>query len=170
MYAFWMECSVRFDVPSDHGPAERQICISQVPVRPKFSNSPGLNSGGGIRNGISLVWFCATKHLIIRYLKYGTIPYLDPQQPIPSSNICQQIKRSNFPLAYLSTKCRARSRAGGPTTCIPTSCLTEISFLNFHFRKYIPRHPWNFGAVVHVLFRSVKSVEIQYPWIAVVLS
>lgn len=55
MYASWMECSVRFGVPRDHGPAERQICISQVPVRPMVSSSPGLNSAGGNKNGINLV-------------------------------------------------------------------------------------------------------------------
>lgn len=33
-YAFWMECSTLSGVPSDHGPADRQICSSQVPVNP----------------------------------------------------------------------------------------------------------------------------------------
>jgi len=85
MYAFWMECSIRFGVPSDHGPAERQICISQVPVRPKASNSPGLNSGGGNKNGMSLVWFYAKEDFVIRHLRYRAMLYLDTQQPIPSS-------------------------------------------------------------------------------------
>lgn len=66
MYASWIECSVRFGVPSDHGPAERQICISQVPVRPMTSNSPGLNSGGGNKKGISLVWFYANEGFVIK--------------------------------------------------------------------------------------------------------
>lgn len=53
-YAFWIECSIRMGVPSDHGPAERQICSSQVPVKPISVSSPGLNSEGGRRNGMVL--------------------------------------------------------------------------------------------------------------------
>ena len=56
-YAFWMDCSIRSGVPIDHGPAERQIWSSHVPVRPMCASSPGLNSGGGNKKGIARVWF-----------------------------------------------------------------------------------------------------------------
>ena len=79
MYAFWMECSTRSGVPSDHGPAERQTCISQVPRRPMASSSPGLNSGGGSKNGMSLVWFFGKKDRVIEYLGCRCVAYLDPQ-------------------------------------------------------------------------------------------
>lgn len=55
------------------------------------SNSPGLNSGGGNKNGISLVWFYTNGDFVIRYLKCRNMPYLDTEQPIPSSNIHQQL-------------------------------------------------------------------------------
>lgn len=64
-YAFWMECSIRSGVPMDQGPAERQICSSHVPVRPISASSPGLNSGGGSKNGMVREWFCAARHLAI---------------------------------------------------------------------------------------------------------
>ncbi len=52
-----MECSMRSGVPIDHGPADLQICNSHVPVRPISDNSPGLNSGGGSKNGMAREWF-----------------------------------------------------------------------------------------------------------------
>lgn len=107
---------------------------------------------------------------MIKSLRCKNMPYLDTQQPIPSSIIHQQLKRVNLHLAHLSVKCRARSRAGWPTTCTPTSCLYRVNFFHPYFCKYIPRHSRNFGTVVHVLFRFVKSVEIQDPRITVVLS
>src|SRR5258708_592644 len=55
--AFWIECSTRAAVPSDHGPVERHICISQVPVKPRYVSSAGLNSGGGMMKGIFREWF-----------------------------------------------------------------------------------------------------------------
>ena len=56
-YAFWIELSTLVEVPMDHGPHDRQICISQVPVSPCSSSSWGLKSGGGNRNGIVRLWF-----------------------------------------------------------------------------------------------------------------
>jgi hypothetical protein len=61
-YAFCIEFSILPGVPSDHGPAERHICNSQVPVNPNCVSSPGLNSGGGNKKGMTRVWFCKRRN------------------------------------------------------------------------------------------------------------
>ena len=60
------------------------------------SRSPGLNSGGGSKNGMSLVWFLGKNDRVIEYLRCRSVAYLDPQQPIPSSIIISTNKMIRF--------------------------------------------------------------------------
>ena len=73
------------------------------------------------------------------------------------------------------TKCRARSRAGCPTTCIETSCLTEVLvsvrvWVRASLRAGVPWHPRNLRPVIHVFVRLVERVEVEHAGVAVVLA
>src|SRR5271156_135971 len=51
IYAFCIDCSVSWR-PSDQAPADRTSWNSHVPLRLRFSNSAGVNSGGGRSIGV----------------------------------------------------------------------------------------------------------------------
>lgn len=75
---------MRSTVPSDHGPAERHICISQVPVKPSSVSSAGLNSGGGMIKGIFREWFYDNLVSLSAYEEFAL--HLDAQKKVPSIN------------------------------------------------------------------------------------
>ena len=74
------------------------------------------------------------------------------------------------------TKCRARSRAGWPTTCMETSCLKGRGLVSVRvwvrasLSADVPWHPRDLRPVVHVFVRLVERVEVEHAGIAVVLA